>query len=229
MDISNDGFFLALGDSDRNITIFPHNELENEIKNTLKSEHKKFSIFPIGTNIKKLTLDTHVSSVNSLVFAKIYKYFLISGGSDKSLIIWRIKEDLLYQTVRIIKLQADITDIVLLSNDEYIFSGCLDNNIYVIRSNFNTLQFEQFACISMHNSIITSIAIDPNIAGNNGNNGPIRFATYVNSFLNQYDDGRLILAETWLERAGVRTDVIRDYGDFGNKKNKNSSIQKKIE
>lgn len=166
---------IALGDSDHNITIFLHQDLENQIKEALQSEHKKFSVFAAAPNLNKLVLETHISSVNALAFAKLHKYYLVSGGSDKSLIIWRIKEDLTYQTLRIIKLAADVTDIVVLPNDEYIFSGCLDNNIYITRTSYSTVQFEQVSAVNLHNSIITSIAIGPN-----NQNGPIKFAAYVN-------------------------------------------------
>jgi WD40 repeat protein len=236
MAITNDSTYIALGDSDKLITVFPYQQLENEIKrntnpfNPEESSRGNFHLYPHAGNIAKLTLDYHNDSVNALTFTKRNKYFLISGSSDKVMMIWKIKEDFTSEKIRILKNQSDINDIQITPNDEFIFSGCIDNNIYVWRSNFSTNTFELVNCINnIHSNFITSICLDPNLERiaytemtsyimNNG----IKFASYS-------DDGKLVIAETLLSQNGFRNNVIKEFKEFINVKNKINSIQKKIE
>jgi hypothetical protein len=66
------------------------------------------------------------------------------------------------------------------------------------------------------------LKMNPNEIKNHLTNNGIKFASYS-------DDGRLILSETFLTNHGTRTNIIKDYKEFINVKNKINHIQKKIE
>jgi WD40 repeat protein len=203
------------------------NNLNNNMNSLNENNKGKFKIFQEQNELPKLILDYHEGSVSTIAFAKASRYFLVSGGSDKTIIVWKIiEENFTSEKIKLIKAQSDITDIVITPNDEYMFSGCVDNNIYVWRCNFYTKQFEQVSCINLHSNYITSICLDPNLEKNlaNGdlNLNSIKFASYS-------EEGRLILGEFEITQNGYKTNVIRDFKEIANTKNKINSIQKKIE
>lgn len=167
--------------------------------------------------IDHLILDYHLDSINSITFAKTSRYHLVSGGADKTIMIWKINDETFTQEKsKIIKTQSDITDIAITSNDKFLLCASVDNNIYVYQTNFLQNQHTFYANICIHNNFITSICLQP-IPDMNMQS--IKFASYA-------DDGRLILAELIL---GVKTNVIKDYKGLVNTTNKIISIQKKIE
>ncbi len=179
----------------------------------------------------KLVLDYHNDGVNALVFSKLNKYYLISGASDKSLIIWKIiHEGFTYEKMKIIKTQSDVTDLAILPNDSFIYAGCVDNNIYIWRSNFQTNSYELINCINnLHNNFITSICLEPSILKINPNDILNYYTTNGIKMASYSDDGRLVLSETHLTAQGVKSNVIKDFKEFINVKNKINQIQKKIE
>lgn len=201
------------------------NSLEGE------SQKGKFQLYPDGGSLPKLILNYHEDSVNALQFAKVNKYYLVSGGTDKNIIVWRIiEEGFTSEKIRIIKSQSDVTDLAILPNDEFIMAGCVDNNIYIWRSNFLLKTFDLVSCVNnLHSNFITSIVLDPNleklntqeISKNIHSNG-FKFASYS-------DDGKLVITESKPEQNGFKINVIKEYKEFVNQKNKINSIQKKIE
>lgn len=229
--------YIAFGDSNKLISIYPYQELDNSIKKSGNSfgpdgQKEKFQIYSQGESLPKLILDYHNDSVNALAFTKVNKYFLVSGASDKCVIIWKIlSEGFTYEKLRVIKSQSDITDLSILANDEYIFSGCVDNNIYIWRSNFVNNSFELVNCVNnLHNNFITSICLDPTLKKLNNKDLETVIATTGIRFASYSDDGRLVIAETALNPGqGFRTNILKDYKEFVNIKNKINQIQKKIE
>jgi WD40 repeat protein len=195
------------------------------------SQKGKFQLYPDGGSLPKLILNYHEDSVNALQFARVNKYYLVSGGSDKNIIVWRIiEEGFTSEKIRIIKSHSDVTDLAILPNDEFILAGCVDNNIYIWRSNFQSKTFELVNCLNnLHSNFITSIVLDPTLEklnlqelNNQVNSNGFKFASYS-------DDGKLVITETKPEPNGFKTNVIKEYKEFVNQKNKINSIQKKIE
>jgi WD40 repeat protein len=195
------------------------------------SQKGKFQLYPDGGSLPKLILNYHEDSVNALQFARVNKYYLVSGGSDKNIIVWRIiEEGFTSEKIRIIKSHSDVTDLAILPNDEFILAGCVDNNIYIWRSNFQSKTFELVNCLNnLHSNFITSIVLDPTLEklnlqdlNNQVNTNGFKFASYS-------DDGKLVITETKPEPNGFKTNVIKEYKEFVNQKNKINSIQKKIE
>jgi WD40 repeat protein len=173
-------------------------------------------LYPSGQEeLKNLNLDFHQDSVNSIAFTKTLKHYLISGGADKSIMVWKINfENFSSEKSKLIKSQSEVTDIAISNNDEYFFTACIDNHIYVYKSNFLQRDHSFFLNISIHTNIITSISLHQE-----DNSNSIKFASYS-------DEGRLIISELI---PGEKPTVIKDYVEFVNSKNKINSIQKKIE
>jgi WD40 repeat protein len=201
------------------------NSLEGDI-------HKgKFQVYPDGGSLPKLVLKYHEDSVNALQFAKVNKYYLVSGGTDKNIIVWRIiEEGFTFEKIRIIKSQSDVTDLVILPNDEFILAGCVDNNIYIWRSNFQSKTFDLVSCVNnLHSNFITSIVLDPSLEKLNKQ----EISNFINSngfkFASYSDDGKLVITEAKPEQNGFKINIIKEYKEFVNQKNKINSIQKKIE
>jgi len=228
---------LAFGDSNKAIYIYPYDQLAHILKesanpfNSDQRTNKKFVAYPEGGNINKLILNYHNDNVNALVFTKFYRNFLISGGSDKSLIIWKIiEENFTYEKMRILKNQSEVTDLTITPNDEFIFTASIDNNVYIWKSNFSTNTFELVNCINnIHINYITSICLDPNLEKVNVND----LSNYMSSngikFCSYSDGGKLVIAETFPSIQGFRNNTIKEFKEFINEKNKINSIQKKVE
>lgn len=178
MAISPDNMYFAIGDSEKIISIFYYGEFVSQSKVSLENANKGSGKFQIISNapMKKLELNYHNDSVNAIAFAKVNKFYLVSGASDKSIIVWKINDDFTGQNIRILKGQSDITELVILPNDQYIFAGCIDNNIYIWKSNFVSNSFDFVNCISLHSNYITSICLDPNFNMMDQN---VKFASYV--------------------------------------------------
>ena len=186
------------------------------------SDLKKFQIFNFNnSSLPKMILEYHNDSVNSVVFTKTQKGILVSGGSDKCIIIWKIvTESFTSEKMKILKNPSEVNDLCIYPNDNFIFAGCIDNNIYLWKSNFLSNSFENVKCISLHNNYITSLCLDPNIDP----------SSQTGKFVSYSDEGMLIISELVTEQNGnIGIKVIKDYKEFINVKNKITSIQKKIE
>ncbi len=182
--VSNDETLLAFGDANKAINLFPYKTIDNHIRKSAssKSENERFIIYPLDSDLGKVTIDIHLESVNVLAFTKT-KYYLVSGSSDKSIAITRINHDLTYKNIRLIKTNSEVSEIVILPNDELCFVGCIDNNIYLYRSDFTNNQFDLYKTISLHQNYVTSICLDPFLekalsnASHIGNS--LKFVSYV--------------------------------------------------
>lgn len=166
-------------------------------------------------------MEYHNDSVNALCFSKLNSEFLVSGGSDKALIIWKIintESHLKSEKLRIIKTNADVSEITMNPLDQMMFVGCIDNNIYVWKSNFMSNTFELVSTIAYHTNFITSICLNPV-----QDTSTYRMASYS-------DDARLVISEITGDSAGnIKVSLVKDYQEFINVKNKINSIHKKIE
>ena len=134
-------------------------------------------IYPIDSDVSKVEMESHLDSINAICFTKKIKYYLVSGSSDKCLIIWRINNDLSHKAIRVINTQSDITEIVILPSDDLMCIGSVDNNIYLYKSNFVTNTFELISTINFHQNYVTSICLDPFVEkyNNNGNSINLSF------------------------------------------------------
>ncbi len=237
MAISKDSDFIAFGGSNKIINVFPFKKIEIGIKKSGEIEplldersSSNFGLYHEG-ELPKLILEYHNDTVNAIDFTKVNKNYLVSGGSDKCLIIWDIIEhNFSYEKLRILKTTSDVTDLKIIPNDEFVFASCVDNNIYTWRTNFEDRCFELVYCHSnIHKNFITSICIDPSL--NNLNvremseviqNKGLRIASYS-------DDGELVVSEFFSNESGYKSNILKDYKEFINFKNKVNSINKKIE
>jgi WD40 repeat protein len=182
--VSHDEMFIAFGDSNKYVSLFPFEPINENLKK-VENDIEKFTILK-SDEPTKINMEAHSDSVNSLVFTKLNHYHLISGSSDKTIIIWRINpKDLTAQNVRLLRTHSDVTELALLPNDEVMFVGCVDNNIYLYKANFQANAFEYFSCVNIHQTYVTSICLDPfiekNIHINKGShlNTSIKFVSYV--------------------------------------------------
>ena len=223
MAISNDLEFLAIGDSEKLISVYQYKNLEGILKSlqyNLNSE-KKFNIFSssINNNLSKMILDHHTQGINSLAFTKVNKYHLISGGSDKCIIIWKLNEEkLTSEKIRLLNCTSDVNDIVILPNDEYILSGCVDCKIYFWKCNFEQKNFELIGMIDSHSNYITSICLELTSIKENY----FKFCSYS-------EDAHLIITEVTIEGKNLKFKIIKDFEEFVNIKNKINNLSKKIE
>jgi WD40 repeat protein len=178
--------FIAFGDSNKFISLFQFDQININIKKFVASELERFNVVKNEPEPQKVEMEAHSDSVNTIVFTRLNKYYLISGSSDKCLIVWRINPvDMTFQNIKLIRTNSDVTEIVLLPNDEMMFVGCVDNNIYLYKSNFINNTFECFNHINIHQTYVTSICLDPflekHIKNNNGScmNTLLKFVSYV--------------------------------------------------
>jgi hypothetical protein len=102
--------------------------------------------------------------------------------------VTKINNDFSYKTIRMIKTQSDVTEIQVVPNDELMFVGCVDNNIYLYRSNFANNQFELYQTISLHQNYVTSICLDPFLDKTLSNcsqiGSSLKFVSYVKKIFN---------------------------------------------
>ncbi len=149
-----------------------------------KDSNNKFVIVPADQNLAKINLQYQGDSINALIFAKRYSYNLISGSSDKSIIIWYLSSDLNQLKKRLLSLNSEVTDLQLTLNDQFLFASCVDNNIYVYCTRFQENgNADQIATLSYHSNIITSLALDNSCNDFNNNKTYFRCASYVYYFL----------------------------------------------
>lgn len=105
---------------------------------------------------------------------------MISGANDKCLLISKIKRDetLSSNAIRILTLPADILEIALFPREDYIFASCLDNNIFVVKSDFVNLSFACLTKVNLFETLVSSIVIAPNILQSENLNTTL-FGLYV--------------------------------------------------
>jgi WD40 repeat protein len=178
--------FIAFGDSNKYISLFQFGQINHNIKKFVGDGSGGFNVLKNEPEPQRLEMEAHTDSVNAVVFTRLNKYYLVSGSSDKCIIVWRInQDDMAFKNVKLIRTNSDVTEIVLLPNDEMMFVGCVDNNIYLYRSNFQNKTFECFNHINIHQTYVTSICLDPflekYIKNNNGSslNTLLKFVSYV--------------------------------------------------
>jgi WD40 repeat protein len=147
----------------------------------VNSKNSKFQLIPSTQILHKKEIEAHNEAINTITFAKMNKYFLLSGGVDKCIKITQISQSDLNTThVELLRCQGDITDIQITSNDDYFFASCVDNAIYVYKCDFVNRKFDLLDKIIKHGNIVTSIALDPLTERSfDGLNNGIKMASYV--------------------------------------------------
>ena len=150
-----------------------------------KDTTNKFFILPADPNLNKTELNYHSDSVNALVFARKTSNILISGSSDKSIIIWYLNPDLSQNKKRLLLVNSEVTDLSLTLNDQFLFCSCVDNNIYIYYTCFPDNAPELVSTLSVHNNIVTSLCLDNsldfsiNMYLNDPSKTKIKCASYV--------------------------------------------------
>jgi WD40 repeat protein len=237
MAISKDSDFIAFGGSNKLINVFPFKKIEIGIKKSGEIEpsidersHCNFGLYS-EEDLPKLILEYHNDTVNAIDFTKTHKNYLVSGGSDKCLIIWEILEhNFSYEKLRILKSTSDITDLKIIPNDEFIFASCVDNKIYTWRTNFNGRSFELVYCHNdLHSNFITSICLDPLFNNLNSEEINERIQKSGMRLASYSDDGELVVSEFFYNASGCKSNTMKNFKEFINFKNKVNSIHKKIE
>ena len=113
-----------------------------------------------------------------------------------------------------IPLKHEIYDFVLYPDDTYILAGCSDNNIYVIKTDFDNKTFDIVNVLISHESIISSIVLDPCISTTG------RFASLS-------DKGRLVVT-SFNAKDNILSVLFND-DEFVNVKHKCGTQRKKID
>ena len=129
--------------------------------------------------------------------------------------IWEIKQKVFTgEMLTSIQLKSQITTFDIYPDDSYIIAGCLDNNVYIIRSDLNLKVFETINVLIAHDSFISSITLDPMIKTTG------RFASLS-------DKGRLIIAS--FDQIENHLNLVYNYDDFVNLKHRCVITKKKID
>ena len=166
-------------------------------------------------SIPKLVLEYHTMPISTLHFSSVHQNTLLSSSYDALILIWSINEDSFSgEKVGEISLKHEITDFVLYPDDSYILAGCSDNNIYIIKTDFENKVFDIVNVLISHESIICSIVLDPFI----GTTG--RFASLS-------DKGRLVIT-SFNAKDNILNIVFNDE-DLVNIKHKCNIQRKKID
>jgi len=141
--------------------------------------NNKFLIVPADQNLSKIELSQE-GSINALVFAKRYSYNLISGSSDRSIIIWYLSPDLSKNHKKLLSLGSEVTDLQLSLNDQLLFASCMDNKIYIYYTRFQENGIvDLISTMSYHSNIITSLALDNSCNDSYSNKTVYKCASYV--------------------------------------------------
>lgn len=180
---------IAYGDGNKNITVISNGRLieyhkskkgQKEANASSNNINSKFTILAADPNLNKIELAYHSDAVNALVFAKRYHYNLISGSSDKSIIIWYLNKDLSQNKKRLLTTNSEVTDLQLSLNDQFLFSSFMDNSIGIYYTHFqDNGNPELISVINVHNNIVTSLALDNFTFENQMNKINLRCASYV--------------------------------------------------
>jgi len=153
--------------------------------------------------VDNVSLENHEDSVNTLTFTNSSKYiyiifkkyqgpnYLISGGSDKNIIVWTVFSNstntVNAKVVKIIKTTSgnlliikwflDVLDLLLLPNDKYLISSCVEGNIFLYKINWEEKKLEIVGDYNYHNKFVSSVICEPKFS--NMNESAIKIATQV--------------------------------------------------
>lgn len=153
--------------------------------------------------------------ISALHFSSIRQNTLLSSSYDALILIWNINSDTFSgEKIGEIPLKHEITDFVLYPDDSYILAGCADNNIYIIKTDFENKTFDIVNVLISHESLISSIVLDPCLETTG------RFASLS-------DRGRLVIT-SFNTKDNILTILFND-DDFVNIKHKCSVQRKKID
>ena len=166
-------------------------------------------------SIPKLVLEYHTMPISALHFSSLKQNTLLSSAYDALILIWNINADSFSgEKVGEIPLKHEITDFVLYPDDTYILAGCTDNNIYIIKTDFDNKTFDIVNVLISHESIISSIVLDP-------------FIETTGRFASLSDKGRLVIT-SFNTKDNILSIVFND-DDLVNIKHKCNLQSKKID
>ena len=166
-------------------------------------------------SIPKLVLEYHTMPISALHFSSLKQNTLLSSAYDALILIWNINADSFSgEKVGEIPLKHEITDFVLYPDDTYILAGCTDNNIYIIKTDFDNKTFDIVNVLISHESIISSIVLDP-------------FIETTGRFASLSDKGRLVIT-SFNTKDNILSILFND-DDLVNIKHKCNLQSKKID
>ena len=166
-------------------------------------------------SIPKLVLEYHTMPISALHFSSLKQNTLLSSAYDALILIWNINADSFSgEKVGEIPLRHEITDFVLYPDDTYILAGCTDNNIYIIKTDFDNKTFDIVNVLISHESIISSIVLDP-------------FIETTGRFASLSDKGRLVIT-SFNTKDNILSILFND-DDLVNIKHKCNLQSKKID
>ena len=162
-----------------------------------------------------MVLDSLNSEITALHFSNIRHNTLLSSSFDSMITIWSLdSKSFSGDKIGEIPLKHEIYDFVLYPDDTYILAGCSDNNIYVIKTDFDDKTFDIVNVLISHESIISSIVLDPCISTTG------RFASLS-------DKGRLVVT-SFNAKDNILSVLFND-DEFVNVKHKCGTQRKKID
>ena len=162
-----------------------------------------------------MVLDSLNSEITALHFSNIRHNTLLSSSFDSMITIWSLdSKSFSGDKIGEIPLKHEIYDFVLYPDDTYILAGCSDNNIYVIKTDFDNKTFDIVNVLISHESIISSIVLDPCISTTG------RFASLS-------DKGRLVVT-SFNAKDNILSVLFND-DEFVNVKHKCGTQRKKID
>ena len=217
--ISPNEEFIAFGDSNHQICIYNYQILiqfysSKSTDSPLLSRDANCYIIDT-VSIPKMVLDSLTSEITALHFSNIRQNTLLSSSFDSVITIWSLDSKLFSgDKIGEIPLKHEIYDFVLYPDDTYILAGCSDNNIYVIKTDFDNKTFDIVNVLISHESIISSIVLDPCISTTG------RFASLS-------DKGRLVV--TSFNANDNILSVLFNDDDLVNSKHKCEIQRKKID
>ena len=166
-------------------------------------------------SIPKLILEFHIDQVSALQFSNTQPNLLFSSSYDKFIVLWKINPtNFSGEKLRVMQLQSEISDIALYPDDSHLLAGCFDNNVYVIKVDFQKDILQIVATLVAHDNIVNSITLDPLIETTG------RFASLS-------DKGRLIIST--FNRNENNVSILYNFEDFINPKHKCVMCRKKID
>ena len=166
-------------------------------------------------SIPKLILEFHIDQVSALQFSNTQPNLLFSSSYDKFIVLWKINPtNFSGEKLRVMQLQSEISDLALYPDDSHLLAGCFDNNVYVIKVDFQKDILQTVATLVAHDNIVNSISLDP-------------FIETTGRFASLSDKGRLIIST--FNRNENNVSILYNFEDFINPKHKCVMSRKKID
>lgn len=159
----NNGLFEADEIEKVDDEIDPEEEKQNEI---ILKQLKDNQLKDLLQNVHILIND-NIANIHAVTFLNNSSNVLLSGGMDKSLLIYNLDFDnKKSKALRALNLSSEIAVVKVSKNDNFVLASCFDFNIYVIHLKYDDLNsdlicFEARFKMDNNTSIVQSIFFDP--------------------------------------------------------------------